>query len=118
MSNCACFGSLWYALFWRHGKFSKLKTDRIVEKGFDMKCYVCEKPALVERRTTGYVVVNCQYCDSYKISTILIDLMQGRKFPTHIMRKLLDERRGKLASTEPEPAIESWDEDLLEVIDD
>lgn len=83
-----------------------------------MKCYVCEKPASVERRTKVYVVVNCQYCGSYKISKILIDLMQGRKFPTHKMRKLLDERRAKLASTEPEPIIESWDEDLLEVVDD
>jgi hypothetical protein len=40
--------------------------------------------------------------------------MQGRKFPMHEMRKLLDERKKKLASTVPEPIIETWDEDLLE----
>lgn len=79
-----------------------------------MKCYVCEKDALEERTTKDYLVIDCQYCGTYKISKILIDLMQGRKFPIHEMRKLLDERKKKLASTVPEPIIETWDEDLLE----
>ncbi len=79
-----------------------------------MKCYVCEKDALEERTTKDYLVIDCQYCGTYKISKILIDLMQGRKFPMHEMRKLLDERKKKLASTVPEPIIETWDEDLLD----
>ena len=78
-----------------------------------MNCYVCEKHVSEPRITKDYLVVDCQYCGAYKISKILIGLMGGRKFPTNEMRKLLDERKKKLASTEPEPIIECWDEDLL-----
>jgi len=79
-----------------------------------MNCYVCEKYASEPRITKDYLVVDCKYCGAYKISKILIGLMGERKFPTYEMRELLEERRKKLASTEPEPIIESWDEDLLE----
>ncbi|POA21889.1 hypothetical protein C1886_03340 [Pseudomonas sp. FW300-N1A1] len=78
-----------------------------------MNCYICNASATLRQTTNDYEVIDCAACDRYKIAKLLISIMSGRKFDPDQMRKILNARRKKLTATQPEPFIETWDEDYL-----